>query len=225
MTQQIISTGKLSIGVQLITGAIDVYGLQLEKIPETTLLRDLLSIELGVQVVELIFYIWMIYNIKKFKNVTIYRYVDWFITTPVMLITLMAYLGGNPQERFIDFFNREQDIITKVVALNFAMLTSGFLGEIDAMSTKRGAIVGFIPFVIYYNLIYERFMVDNINLTDERRFVFWFFFAVWSLYGFSAFQNYNNRNVAYNFLDLIAKNAFGVYIVYRINTTINEKKQ
>lgn len=221
---QIISTGKFSIAVQLLTGAVDIYGIRLAKVPETTLLRDLLTVELIVQVVEFIYYVWMIKNVNKYKNITIFRYIDWLFTTPTMLLTLMAYLGGDPTERFTDFIKREQETVTAVLALNFAMIGSGFLGELDKMPQRRAVIVGFIPFLLYYYLIFDKYVKNNDKITDEKKNVFWFFFIVWGIYGIAGLQEYNTKNVMYNFLDLIAKNGFGIYLTYRIYAILKSQK-
>jgi len=56
------------------------------------LIKQLLIIELVIQFFEGMFYFWLAYNFTKVLNVTPKRYIDWVITTPTMLITLMIYL-------------------------------------------------------------------------------------------------------------------------------------
>ena len=82
----------ISIIVQIVTGIIEI-GAFFIKVPATYLLiRQLLIIELIVQFFEGTFYVWLAYNFTKVLNVTPKRYIDWVITTPSMLITLMVYL-------------------------------------------------------------------------------------------------------------------------------------
>ena len=82
----------ISIIVQIITGIIEI-GAFFVKVPTMYLLiKQLLIIELVVQIVEGTFYFWLAYNFTKVSNITPKRYLDWVITTPSMLITLMVYL-------------------------------------------------------------------------------------------------------------------------------------
>ena len=82
----------ISIIVQIITGGIEI-GALLIKVPSAySLIKELLMFEFIVQIIEGIFYIWLAYNFTKIINVTPKRYIDWVITTPTMLITLIVYL-------------------------------------------------------------------------------------------------------------------------------------
>jgi bacteriorhodopsin len=87
-------TAYASLVIQFLTGAIDVWGLNIEVPKDKEIFRDLLKVELGVQSVEFIFYSWMVSNFDKIQNITPYRYLDWMVTTPVMLVTLTAYLDN-----------------------------------------------------------------------------------------------------------------------------------
>ncbi len=80
----------LSLIIQFIIGIINIYGLNIDVPPEKIIFKDILKLEFGVQIIEFIFYCWMIINFELIKNITPYRYVDWIITTPTMLITLLA---------------------------------------------------------------------------------------------------------------------------------------
>jgi hypothetical protein len=60
----------ISIIVQIITGIIEV-GAFFVKVPTIyTIIRQLLLIELVVQVIESSFYVWLAYNFTKVLNVT-----------------------------------------------------------------------------------------------------------------------------------------------------------
>ena len=89
-------TGVISLLVQFIVGIIDYLAINIEVNSKDELLKDLLRVELFVQIIEFIFYIWLIYYFNKIShNITPVRYLDWAITTPLMLITLAAYLSHN----------------------------------------------------------------------------------------------------------------------------------
>lgn len=201
-----------SIAVQVITGIIDIFGINIP-IPETKrIFKDLLKVELGVQVVELIFYVWMVRNLTKVSNITQYRYFDWLVTTPTMLITLMAYLDTSYNKDLITFVKNNKDFILTIVVLNVMMLAFGLAAERNIIDYKTGVYLGFIPFVYYFKLIYDKYI--NEKSTKDQKFLYWFFFVVWSLYGVAALLPYEEKNTSYNILDLFAKNAFGIFLVF-----------
>jgi len=208
------NTAYLSLVVQFVTGLIDIWGLSIP-VPETAnIFRQLLIIELVVQVVEFIFYVWMTLHIDKKKNITIYRYFDWFITTPSMLITLMAYLDTSQDITSLgQFIQRYSNVVIWVVILNWMMLGLGLMGELGWIPERKAAMLGFIPFVLYYYIIYQTFIKDK-NITKDQRNVYIYFVFIWSLYGVAALMTYQVKNAMYNILDLFAKNFFGLFLVY-----------
>ena len=238
-------SARLSLYTQFITGAIDVWGLGIKVPVEKELFRTLLKIEVAVQAIEFIFYFWMVQNIKKYSNITKYRYFDWMITTPLMLLTLMAFLDSNKYNNLSDFIENNKTTIKQVLSLNFLMLYFGFLGETNKLSTNQSVFLGFIPFIMYYKIIYDKFVKplkgENKNDTPTRPRgrsarsdevaidsegdpnklkikIFFYFFIVWALYGASALFPYETKNIFYNFLDLFSKNFFGLFLVYIIYT-------
>lgn len=215
MTNTILkNTAYLSLLVQFITALIDIWGLGIPIPDSANIFRQLLIIELVVQLIEFVFYVWMAFHIDQKKNITIYRYFDWFITTPSMLITLMAYLDTSQDITSIgQFFQRYPKVITWVVILNWMMLGLGLIGELGWIPQKTATIVGFIPFVLYYFIIYKTF-IENKNITTDQRNVYIYFVFIWSIYGVASFMSYGVKNAMYNILDLFAKNFFGLFLVY-----------
>ena len=210
----------ISIIVQIITGIIEI-GAFFVKVPTIySIIRQLLVLELVVQFFEGSFYVWLAYNFTKVLNVTPKRYIDWFITTPTMLITLMIYLIylNNVVENKtneLDFFTLLKDnsnIFIPVVLLNWLMLLFGYLGEMRIIPVFLGAFLGFIPVLLDYYIIYVNYVTQNTN----GYLLFWYFFFFWSLYGFVAVLPYYVKNSFYNILDLFAKNFFGLFLSYII---------
>ena len=210
----------ISIIVQIITGIIEI-GTFFVKVPTIyTIIRQLLLIELVVQILEGSFYIWLAYNFTKVLNVTPKRYIDWVITTPTMLITLIVYLiylnkkleNKTNEMEFFTLFKDNSNVIIPVLLLNWLMLLFGYLGEIKAIPVLLGVFLGFIPFLIYYYLIYVNYVTQN----SSGYLLFWYFFFFWSLYGFVAVLPYYIKNSFYNILDLFAKNFFGLFLSYII---------
>ena len=212
----------ISIIVQIITGIIEI-GAFFVKVPTAYfLIKQLLILELVVQFIEGSFYVWLAYNFTKVLNVTPKRYIDWIITTPTMLITLMSYLiylnkmeeNKTNQIDFFTLFKDNLNIFIPVIILNWLMLLFGYLGEMKIIPVLLGVFLGFIPFLIYYYIIYVNYV--NQSQSESGYLLFWYFFFFWSLYGFAAVLPYYIKNTFYNILDLFAKNFFGLFLSYII---------
>jgi hypothetical protein len=210
----------ISIIVQIITGIIDIAAFFVKVPTIYSLIRQLLIIELVVQFFEGTFYFWVAYNFTKVLNITPKRYIDWAITTPSMLITLMIYLiylservkNKTNELDFFTLFKNNLNIFIPVVLLNWLMLLFGYLGEMKIIPVLLGVFLGFIPFLIYYYIIY----VNYVTQKGSANLLFWYFFFFWSLYGFAAVLPYYIKNSFYNILDLFAKNFFGIFLSYII---------
>jgi hypothetical protein len=210
----------ISIIVQIITGIIEI-GAFFVKVPTIySIIKQLLIIELTVQIIEGIFYVWLAYNFNNVLNVTPKRYIDWVITTPTMLITLMVYLiylnkkieNKTSELDLFTLFKNNLNIFIPVVILNWLMLLFGYLGEMKIIPVLLGVLLGFIPFLIYYYMIYVNYVTQN----TDGYLLFWYFFIFWSLYGVVAVLPYYVKNAFYNILDLFAKNFFGIFLSYII---------
>ena len=215
------TTLKLSVIIQIITGIIEVISVYFAQNtpPQYYIINHLLYLELAVQIIEGLFYIWLVYNFNKVSNVTPKRYIDWTITTPTMLITLMVYLiflgykENNIDTSSMTLFGTLKEnlpTVSKIITLNWLMLLFGFLGEVNIISTGLGVFMGFIPLLIYYYTIYYKFATQS----DTGLKLFWYFFFFWSIYGIVALLPYNLKNAIYNILDLFAKNFFGLFLAY-----------
>ena len=208
----------LSLIIQLLVLFVDIYGLNIQIPKEKLLFNQLLKMEFGVQIVEMVFYVWMIYNFSSIKNITPKRYYDWVITTPIMLVTLMAYLDSRQYKDIFEFSSINKNILMKIVGANLAMLLFGLLGEHQVINYNLAICLGFIPFIYYFYLIYQQYFLDAQEKTKDKKMLYWFFFVVWTLYGVAAFLPYVLKNTAYNMLDVFSKNVFGVFLVYIIWT-------
>jgi hypothetical protein len=185
------------------------------------IIRQLLVLELVVQIIEGSFYLWLFYNFNEVSNVTPKRYIDWSITTPTMLITLIVYLiylkyrEEKSDTTKLELFNlllENSTTVSYVMYLNWLMLIFGYLGETKIINTFTGVILGFVPFLLYYYIIYVKYAVQS----NTGLKIFWYFFFVWSLYGIVAVLPYYIKNTLYNILDLFSKNFFGLFLSYII---------
>ena len=215
------NTLQISVVVQIITGIIEIITLFFAQNapPQYYLINHLVYLELTVQIIEGLFYIWLVYNFNKVTNVTPKRYIDWAITTPTMLITLLVYLiylgykHDNIDTTGMTLFGilrENMDTVSKIITLNWLMLLFGYMGEVKIISTITGVLMGFIPFLFYYYIIYYKYATRS----DTGYKVFWYFFFFWSIYGVVALLPYNLKNAIYNILDLFAKNFFGIFLAY-----------
>lgn len=207
----IIST-YLSIIIQVITGIINLWGLHLNVDDNKKIFKDLLNVELFIQNIELVFYIWMANNLNMIQNITPYRYLDWIITTPTMLITLMAFLDKDKNSNLYNYIQKNKYFIIKIIVLNLIMLLFGLAGELKYLDYDSAIILGFIPFIYYFKLIYDKYITEKTS--SENINTYWFYFIIWSLYGIVAFLSYEYKNSAYNIIDLFSKNFFSVFLVY-----------
>ena len=209
----IIST-YFSIIIQVIAGIINIWGLHINIDDNKKIFKDLLNIELFIQKIELVFYIWMANNLNIIQNITPYRYLDWIITTPTMLITLMAFLDKdkNKDNNLYNYIQKNKYFIIKIIVLNLIMLLFGLAGELKYLDYNSAIILGFIPFIYYFKLIHDKYIIKKSS--SENINTYWFYFIIWSLYGIVAFLSYEYKNSAYNIIDMFSKNFFSVFLVY-----------
>jgi bacteriorhodopsin len=211
------ATAVFSLVIQFIVGIIDYAALKTEINSKDEFLKDLLKVELVVQVIEFIFYIWLFYFFKTVsRNITPFRYLDWALTTPLMLITLSAFLthDDSTSSRLSDFLSNNVGSIIKIVILNATMLLFGFIGELGYLNPYVSSALGFIPFTMNFKYIKDTFLPSSEDKVKNGIF-YWFVFF-WGLYGVSAVMSYTNKNTAYNILDIFAKNFFGLFLAYII---------
>jgi bacteriorhodopsin len=175
--------------------------------------------EFVVQIVEASFYVWMVYKFSQIKNITPFRYFDWMITTPTMLITLMLYLvfirnreKGIVSESFLTEVKKRWIPMTQVAILDWLMLIAGYMGEIGTLDQITANIAGFLPFFMMFYIIYKNFVTDSV----QGQKIFWYFAAIWGIYGVAAFMPYNIKNIMFNILDLFAKNFFGLFLAFTL---------
>jgi len=212
----------ISIVIQVATLIIGIHSFFTEIPTIYHLIKDLLLLEVFVQIIEGIFYIWLAFNFLKLNNITPKRYFDWALTTPTMLITLIAYLIFiNAKETnqtqgltLYSIWTNNSNVIIAILILNWAMLLFGYLGEIKVIPVLYSILLGFIPFIIYYTMIYHNFVQTN----NSGYMFFLYFLFFWSLYGIVAALPYYAKNILYNILDLFSKNFFGLFLAYIIYT-------
>lgn len=215
----IYSTAIASLSAQFIIGIVDYLALKTEVHKKDEILKDLLKVELFVQIIEFTFYVWLLYYFSQVSgNITPFRYLDWSITTPLMLITLSGFLShdGTTPTRLGEFLHNNAGSMIKIVALNAAMLLFGFIGELGYLNVYLSTALGFIPFAINFKYIKDTFLPSSED--KFKNVLFYGFLFFWSLYGLFAVMNHTTKNVGYTILDIFSKNIFGVFLAYIVWT-------
>ncbi len=218
-TLTIKNTVYFSIIIQIISTVITWEGLFINLKGSDVVLKEILTIENIVQIIEFTFYLYIAsYNTDVSKMGTL-RYVDWFVTTPTMLFTTIVYMEYNnvkDKGEILDvkkFISLNKMKMYKIFVNNFFMLVCGLLVELDILNMYLGISIGFYFFYQTFKIIHT---YTKNNIINDRLYTF--LVIVWGLYGFAAMLSNKNKNISYNLLDLVAKNFYGLYIYFLIKS-------
>jgi bacteriorhodopsin len=137
-------------------------------------------------------------------DITQMRYIDWSITTPMMLLALMVVLGYNSKTpvRLMP--------ITTVIILNYIMLYLGYLGEINVISRIGGMVSGFIAFFAMFFIIFMNFIKSK--SVKINNMLFGIYLVVWTIYGIVYMLDEETKNTIMNILDCISKCLIGLFL-------------
>merc|ERR1712100_243877 len=143
------------------------------------------------------------------------RYIDWVLTTPLMLHSLVHFAGGSDDTFIYMFF---MDILMIVAGLVASVVEDGFKWFFFAF-----AILTFIP-VIYYICWLRRKVVDsrfdyalffwNYSTMANLTAIAWFAYPiVWILCEGTSAVSADGEAIIYTVLDLISKALLGMFII------------
>lgn len=228
-----------SVIIQITAGIITFYTLFIPIEEKYNYLYSLTSMDTIVQFIEALFYILFIYYGVTVSQASKIRYFDWFITTPIMVLTTIAFFFYEskegkelsvanlnnttrehkkssikhkllkPIQNFINYKDHYTSIIIILIS-NFLMLLTGYLGEISILSILNATLLGFVFFFIEFYYIYKDFVVPYKN--PNTYLYYSIFTTVWALYGIAYVFNDRIKNISYNILDLISKNIYGILL-------------
>ena len=207
----------LSILIQIVTGIVGFRGFCFQIPEKHQILQTINKLEFGVQVVEFCFYIWISIAVISLSGMTPRRYIDWFITTPTMLLSTILFFTYNThldEEKEITFttiIENNKEKLIKIFLFNAGMLVFGLLGELKIIPLIMSNILGFICFAFLFKEVYS-FVGPN----KENKKLYTFFLIVWSFYGVVQLLPTLEKNISYNFLDVVAKNFYGIFIYYKL---------
>ena len=169
-------------------------------------IRHILNLETCISIVAAFFYGKFVTEFDKptidYKSINLNRYVDWAITTPIMLLVLILAFKynttKNAQVKFTDYLI--------ILALNYGMLGSGYMGDLGKIDRLTATILGFLCFGGLYYFLYNYLRQNKTN-----QLLYGIFFVLWSLYGVFYQMEQKSRNIGYNILDLFSKCFVGIY--------------
>ena len=88
---------------------------------------------------------------------TLLRYIDWFLTTPLLLVSFAFYTAySNDKTDGLDAIP-----LTYIIVLNTLMLIAGFLGETKKIELYTGFFLGFAFFAPLMYFVYDKYVKDS----------------------------------------------------------------
>lgn len=132
-------------------------------------------------------------------QITKMRYIDWSITTPLIILVMTLFYTGINHPSY--------KIFLLLISLNWGMLGSGYLGELGMINKWTGFGLGFLFFGLMLFVLFITCVAGTKNHT-----VFWIFALIWTGYGIAYLADEETKNIAYNGLDVLAKAIFGVVL-------------
>lgn len=209
---------QTSLGAQWSTLFLNFFSLSQTLPLKDVILMSVLWIETIVQIIELAFYSWYAYHFHSVAEATFYRYHDWAITTPLMLLSTMVYFDyqTKPEEvvTLESFWNEHWKDVLTIFAFNVVMLLFGYLYERKAIGLLASQAVGFAGYAGTFYVLWDKFA----SKSPSNAPLYWFMTIVWGFYGVAAFFSPAVKNTAYNLLDVVSKNFYGLFLSYIIHT-------
>jgi bacteriorhodopsin len=180
-------------------------------------IRHIINLETCISIIAGYFYSVFLAKIQTYEkenkpmdwaDVTKTRYIDWSITTPLMLLALCVVLSLESN------ISVKLHTILQIVGLNYMMLIMGFLGEIGSIGRYTATFAGFVPFAIMFYIIYVNYIKPKSSF--NKTFLYYFYLIIWGLYGVVYLLPDSIKNICMNILYCVAKCFIGngLFIYY-----------
>jgi len=154
---------------------------------------------------------------------TVYRYIDWLITVPLLMCEFYIILRA--------IGNVSGGIFWRLMIGTLVMLVAGYMGEAGYINLWAGFIVGMAgwAYILYEVFAGEagKLAADKAPASVQSAFstMRWIVTIGWAIYPLGYFFGYltgsasmESLNVIYNLADVLNKIAFGV-IIWNVATT------
>ena len=165
-------------------------------------------------------------------STTVFRYVDWILTVPLMCVEFYLILKA---------FGAKMDLLWKMIAYSLWMLIFGYLGE--TVYRDSSAIWGAISTLGYVGIFYEVWFGSAKKLSQgsndphlQKAFntLAWFILVGWAIYpiGYMAIPGgllsgvlpLESLDIIYNIGDAINKIGFGL-VIYSLAISSGKKAE
>ena len=145
-------------------------------------------------------------NSVDWDKITTLRYIDWSITTPLLLLSFSLFLSKGEK------VNNLGNFIVFIIFFDLIMILAGYLGSFNLINNTLSQFIGFFAYFVIFYSIYNKFF-QGVKLVTHRIFKEIFFFVMltlWFLYGVVYNASNYNRNALTNILDGVSKGVFGL---------------
>jgi bacteriorhodopsin len=168
--------------------------------------RKIYGFEALVLCIAFCFYLLMMQSNCKASLIHL-RYLDWILTTPLMLIVLIFLYPVD------DHFKHNPAPVMIVCLMTVLMVIIGWMFSQCTLGWKIGSTgFGFFILIAIFLFIYKFTGVS----TAHSQTAFWYTVVIWSLYGIVYLMPFVVRNTSYNLLDILAKPVFGILLVANV---------
>ena len=162
----------------------------------------------------------------------VYRYIDWLITVPLLMVEFYLILRAITKV--------SGGVFWRLMIGTFVMLAAGYMGEAGYISAWLGFIVGMVgwAYILYEIFFGEAGKVAANEASEAVKSAFstmrWIVTIGWAIYPIGYFMGYftgagpeeasSMLNVIYNLADVVNKIAFGV-IIWNVAVTESDKNK
>jgi bacteriorhodopsin len=159
---------------------------------------------------------------------TVFRYIDWLITVPLLMVEFYLILRA--------ITNISQGIFWRLMIGTLVMLVGGYAGEAGYIGTTIAFVIGMLgwAFILYEVFAGEASKVAASEAPASVQSAFstmrWIVTIGWAIYPIGYFMGYMNGavsdeslNIIYNVADVWNKIAFGV-IIWNVAVSESESK-
>ena len=160
---------------------------------------------------------------------TVYRYIDWLITVPLLMIEFYLILSAIAKV--------PSGVFWRLMIGTLVMLIGGYLGEAGYMAVMPAFIIGMVgwAFILYEIFAGEASKISATSAPESVRSAFstmrWIVTIGWAIYPIGYFFGYltgnspadsaSALNIIYNLADVLNKIAFGL-IIWNVAVTESE---